>query len=180
MALTCEQRWQLATSWTSSNHVLIRCVAAPYYAHMGCSSKDLESEALLIAYQTIALLLQSGRDLSCIGRYFRVSFRTHCIKLTMGVRIVSDVEVHRLPVTMESLEKSSLEPVVIERALGELTRRQQQVARWVLAQPTPVNADEIGRRFGISSRGVRSLISSAISRIENGHKRLRQTVPHFS
>ena len=177
MMLGNRSMWQLAIAWTKSNRVLIRCVAAQYLPYMGCSLQDLESEALLTAYQTLAGLLQNEKDLTLMGRYFRVVFRSRCIELTMGVNVVADCDMARIYVTQDkNVADEELDPGVIEAALSALTGRQRQVAQWILNQPTPVNADMVGQQFGITARGVRRLINCAISRIENGHRRVCQNV----
>lgn len=173
--------WSLASLWTKSNPVLIKCIAGRYIAHMGCSTQDLENEALLVAYQTISSLLQRGEDLSCMGRYFRVVFRSHCIQLTMGIRVVDNLDPAKINVTYEDdTLHQELDQDVIDAALTSLTNRQRQIAKWILSQPSPVNIDLVGKHFGMSTRGVRRLINDAITRIENGHRNVCRTVPALS
>lgn len=170
--------WSLASLWIKSNPVLIKCVAAKYIPHMGCSSRDLESEALLVAYQTISSLFQKEKDLSCMARYFRVVFRSRCIQMTMGIKVVGDLDPEIINVSRrdETLHQE-LDQDVIDAALASLTNRQRQVAKWILSQPSPVTTDLVGEHFGISTRGVRRLINDAITRIENGHRNVCRTVP---
>lgn len=169
--------WSLASLWIKSNPVLINCIAAQYIPHMGCSSQDLESEALLVAFQTISSLLQSEKDLSSMGRYFRVVFRSHCIQMTMGIKVVDDIDPEKINFTYagDTLHQE-LDQHVIDAALTSLTARQRQVAQWILSQPSPVSTDLVGKHFGISTRGVRRLINDAITRIENGHRNVCQTI----
>lgn len=169
--------WSLASLWIKSNPVLIHCIAAKYIPHMGCSTKDLESEALLVAYQTLSSLLQSEEDLSSMGRYFRVVFRSHCIQMTMGIKVVDDLDPEKINFTRDGdTLHQELDQHVIDAALASLTSRQRQVAKWILSQPSPVNTDLVGKHFGISTRGVRRLINDAITRIENGHRNVCQTI----
>ncbi|WP_163338744.1 sigma-70 family RNA polymerase sigma factor [Desulfopila sp. IMCC35008] len=170
--------WSLASLWIKSNPVLIKCVAAQYFPYMGCNFRDLESEALLVAYQTISSLFQSEKDLSCMAQYFRVVFRSRCIQMTMGVKVVDilDPEIINVPHNGETLHQE-LDQDVIDAALASLTNRQRQVAKWILSQPSPVNTDLVGEHFGISTRGVRRLINDAITRIENGNRNVCRTVP---
>ncbi|MCP3891362.1 MAG: sigma-70 family RNA polymerase sigma factor [Desulfobulbaceae bacterium] len=169
--------WSLASLWIKSNPVLINCIAAQYIAHMGCNSQDLESEALLVAYQTLSSLRQSEKDLSNMGRYFRVVFRSHCIQMTMGINVVDGIDPEKINFTHggDRLHQE-LDQHVIDTALSSLTTRQRQIAKWILNQPSPVNTDLIGEHFGISTRGVRRLINDAITRIENGHRNVCQTI----
>ncbi|MBM9514866.1 sigma-70 family RNA polymerase sigma factor [Desulfogranum marinum] len=174
----CTDTWSLASLWIKSNPMLIKCIAAQYIPHMGCSSQDLESEALLVAYQTISSLFQSEKDLSCMARYFRVVFRSRCIQMTMGIKVVDDLdpEIINVPNEDETLPQE-LDQDVIDAALASLTNRQRQVAKWILSQPSPVNTDLVGEHFGISTRGVRRLINDAVTRIENGHRNVCRTIP---
>lgn len=174
----CTDTWSLASLWIKSNPMLIKCIAAQYIPYMGCSFQDLESEALLVAYQTISSLFQSEKDLSCMARYFRVVFRSRCIQMTMGIKVVDDLdpEIINVPNEDETLPQE-LDQDVIDAALASLTNRQRQVAKWILSQPSPVNTDLVGEHFGISTRGVRRLINDAVTRIENGHRNVCRTIP---
>lgn len=181
MSLGSEHLWQLASAWITSHRVLIRCIASPYLAHMGCSARDLESEALLAAYRTLCSLLQNDKNLALMGRYFRVVFRTRCIQMTMGVAVIADCDMaHSNIVREEKVDSEELDQAVIDAAFSALTARQRQVAKWILSQPTPVSVNLIGLQFGITARGVRKLINNAIFRIENGHRRVCQTVSAFT
>lgn len=169
--------WSLASLWIKSNPVLINCIAAQYISHMGCSSQDLKSEALLVAHQTISNLLQREKDLSLMAKYFRVVFRSHCIHMTMGINVVDGMDPEKINFCKrDKSEHQELDQNVIDAALESLTARQRQVAKWVLNQPSPVNINLIGEHFGISPRGVRRLIQDAITRIENGHRNVCRTV----
>ena len=144
---------------------------------MGCSPQDLEGEALLVAHQVLSSLVLKNKDLSNMGRYFRVVFRSRCIQMTMGVDVVGDFDVERINITREqNATHEKLDQDVIDAALLFLTDRQRQVAKWILSQPTPVSVNLIGQHFDITTRGVRKLINNAIYRIENGHRRVCRTV----
>ena len=176
--MTHTEIWNLAIIWVKSHRVLIRCVAARYSPYMGCSAQDLESEALLVAFLTLRDLVRNNKDLSLMGRYFRVIFRSRCIHMTMGVDMVNELDTERMKA--EQREERSLDPKldqqVIEDAILSLTQRQRQVAQWILNQDTPVSVSLIGQHFGITARGVRKLINNAIIRIENEHHRVCKTV----
>lgn len=174
-----DHTWQLATVWTRSHRVFINCIAAPYISHMGFNSQDLESEALLAAYQTVSTLVKSNKCLTLMDRYFRVIFRSRCVDLALGVGVISGCDVERINVaqSQEKLLHQELDQAVIDEAFMSLTERQRQVAKWIISQPTPVDTDLIGQQFGITKRGVRRLINNAICRIENGHRRVYKTVP---
>lgn len=179
MVFDCDHTWQLATVWVRSNRMLINCIAAPYISHMGFTSQDLESEALLIAFQTISTLVKSDKDLALMDRYFRVVFRSRCVDLALGVGVIFGCDIEKINIAQEheKLLHQELDPKVIDAALMSLTGRQRQVAKWIISQPTPVDTSLIGQHFGITKRGVRRLINNAIHRIENGHRRVCKTVP---
>jgi len=177
--MTRTEIWQLAIIWVKSNRVLIHCVAAQYSPHMGCSSKDLEGEALLVAHQVISSLFLNDKNLSNMGRYFRVVFRSRCIHMTMGIDVADDLDIERINIAKndEEMLNHDLDQHVIEAALLSLTKRQRQVAKWILRQDTPVTVNLIGQHFGITARGVRKLINNAIFRIEHEHHRVCKTIP---
>ena len=177
--MTRTEIWQLAIIWVKSNRVLIHCVAAQYSTHMGCSSQDLKGEALLVAQQVISSLFLNDKDLSHMGRYFRVVFRSRCIHMTMGVDVVEGLDIERVNIAKndEEMLNHDLDQHVIETALLSLTKRQRQVAKWILRQDTPVSVNLIGQHFGITARGVRKLINNAIFRIKNGNHRVCKTIP---
>ncbi len=170
--------WSLASLWIKSNPVLINCIAAQYISHMGCSSQDLKSEALLVAHQTISNLLQREKDLSLMAQYFRVVFRSHCIQMTMGIKVVDGMDPEKINFCQkDKTVHQELDQHLIDIALKSLTTRQRQLAKWILKQPSPVTTDLVGEHFGITARGVRRLIQDAITRIENGHRNVCRTVP---
>lgn len=159
--------WHLAQAWVKSNRVLIWCIAGPYYRYMSCEVHDLESEALLTAHQVLTLLSKKRKNLSHMNRYYRVVFRTRCIRLTTGL-LITGYEIDQIPATDEkSDQQEELDESVIREALQVLTNRQRQISEWILSQPTPVSTTTVGNRFGIGSRTVRAILSNAIRRIEH-------------
>lgn len=172
-------KWQLAQTWVKSNHVLVWCIAGPYYRYMSSEAHDLESEALLTAYQVLTLLRRRGKSLELMSRYYRVAFRTRCIELATGVK-VTDCDINQIPSRpAETLlwKQDELNPETIQSALRVLTNRQRQISEWILAQPTPINTATAGKQFGIQARAVRSIIKNAIRRIEDyGHTTVQQAI----
>ena len=172
-------KWHLAQTWVKSNRVLVWCIAGPYYKYMSCEVYDLESEALLTAYQVITLLNRRGKSLALMSSYYRVAFRTRCIELATGVQ-VTDCDIDRIPsgsTDTLSWKQEELNSETIKNALQILTNRQRQISEWILAQPTPINTATAGEQFGIQARAVRSIIKNAIRRIEDyGHQPVQQTI----
>jgi len=172
-------KWQLAQSWLKSNHVLVWCIAGPYYRYMSGEAHDLESEALLTAYQVLTLLHRRGKSLELMTSYYRVAFRTRCIELATGVK-VTDCDINQIPscpAETHLWKQDELNPETIQNALQVLTKRQRQISEWILAQPTPINTATAGKQFGIQARAVRSIITNAIRRIEDyGHTTVQQAI----
>jgi DNA-binding CsgD family transcriptional regulator len=144
---------------------------------MSCEVHDLESEALLTAYQVLTLLSRKRKKLSQMNRYFRVVFRTRCISLTTGL-LVTGYEIEQAPAREVNLDQQGeLDESVIREALHVLTNRQRQISEWILSQPTPVSTTTVGKRFGIGSRTVRAILNNAIRRIEEyGYQPVRETI----
>jgi DNA-directed RNA polymerase specialized sigma24 family protein len=84
-AHTNQETWQTALQWVESNRPLIRRIAAPYLRHMAADSDDLLQEAALAAFQALRAVRrkQAPEQFTC---YFRVIFKTHCLKLASGIQ----------------------------------------------------------------------------------------------
>ena len=173
--------WRFANSWIRSQRVLIWCIAAPFYHHMRCSAQDLESESLLTAYQVMVSLLASGKNMNSMTKYFRVVFKSRCIRMTFGVKLV-DIELDQIQMDCEQNQREELDQAVIDQALQALTTRQREISCWILSQPTPVNMDSISQVFGIRKRTAQAIISNAIQRLEklHGTNRVRNAIPTAS
>jgi RNA polymerase sigma factor (sigma-70 family) len=167
--------WCLTQTWVKSNKVLIWCIASPYVRHIPCDAHDLENEALLTAYQVLTQLIMRQKDLSLMNKYYRVVFRTQCIRLTMRIR-VTDCDVDQISVTPpDSIQDEELDQEVITAALEVLTDRQREISEWILSQSTPVSTTTVSEEFGIQSRTVRAILSNAVKRIEQyGYQAVRE------
>ncbi len=179
MDLTNKQKWQVAITWIRSRQTLIRCIAYPYLPYIGCSSLDLESEALLAAYLTFSTLLEHGKPLNAMGRYFRVVFRSRLRSMTLGVRIA---EVDLQFVNVESLEVHAEEVSqdIVDAALEQLTNRQREVAGWILNQQEPASVRSVSNHFGLTCRAVRKLLNNAIKRLEHGYQRVQSEISYYA
>lgn len=168
--------WSLAQSWVHSNRVLIWSIVAPYYRHMSCDSFDVTAEAQITAYQVISILIDQNKDLSLTGRYFRIVFRTRCIRMAAGVETsaLDDQIIQKAPGQTDLKKNTDLDESVITEALSALTDRQRQLSLWVLSQPNPVSLKMIAIHFGIHTQTVRDILTNTVSRLEKyGHRRLR-------
>ena len=176
--MTSEQQWQDAISWVQSNRTLIGHISAPYRRYMASSSKDIEQEAVLAAFCTLEILASRGQDSDKFGAYFRVQFRTRCIKMANGgMRGILDAD--QIPLISSEQNSNQLDQEVMEQALQMMSNRQKQISGWILAQPTPVSTKNVAKVFGIRDRTVRAILSNAVRRIENiqnGNHQLRKDV----
>lgn len=176
-ATTDKNLWCFANTWVRSQRVLIWCIAAPFYHHMRCSAQDVESESLLTAYQVMVSLIAQGKDMNAMTKYFRVVFKSRCIRMTFGVKLV-DIELDQIQMDCEQNQREELDQAVIDQALKALTTRQREISCWILSQPTPVNMDNISRAFGIRKRTAQAILSNAIQRLEklHGHSAVRHAI----
>jgi len=168
--------WLLATTWTRSNHVLIRCIAGPYIRHMPCDAEDLTCEALLVAYQTIMSLQENSGDLELMSRYFQVRFKTHCIKMAAGVPTVTLSDIATIPLLIEPEHLDQNHQKFPLEKINNLTKRQREISLWILSQDIPVNTKKIGAHFGVSARAIRLIINNAVVRL-NGNSGIRKDIP---
>jgi len=166
--------WFLAQTWVKSNHVLIWCIAAPYFKYMPCDLQDLENEALLTAYQVMSGLMHNDKKISLMNRYYRVVFRTRCIKLTTGM-IVTNCDIDQMPAPDQEQKQQELDQEVIQEALQVLTNRQRQISQWILSQPRPVSTRMVAKKYGVQRRTIQAIVSNAIDRIY-GHQRVQQAI----
>ena len=106
------------------------------------------------------------------GPYFRVIFRTNCIKLASGIRSISLEEIPRMPASEPSewLEKKEDRRIIV-RGLGQLTKRERQTCNWLLQQPKPASAPDLANEFKITKRHAFRLISNSLNRLK-GEKTL--------
>lgn len=171
--------WFLAQTWVNSNHVLIWCIAAPYYKYMPCDSNDLKHEAILTAYQVMSGLMHHDKKLSLMNKYYRVVWRTRCIKITTGVMVTNcDINQMPAPASDQKQKQQELDEDVIQEALQVLTYRQRQISQWILSQPKPVSISMVAKKYGVQRRTIQAVLSNAIERIiENyGHQTLREAI----
>ncbi|MGB3209289.1 MAG: hypothetical protein WBB19_01145 [Desulforhopalus sp.] len=174
-----EHQWQTAISWVQSNRTLVGLIAAPYRRYMASTPKDVEQEAILAAFCVLDVLADQSQDSSKFGAYFRVQFRSRCIKMATGGMIGSMDDTGQIAFIPSEQKNNELEHETMEHALQKMSNRQRQISRWILAQPTPVSTTCIAKKFGICGRTVREILSNAIRRIEknnNGNSQLRKDI----
>ena len=173
--LNKEKLWFLAQAWVKSNQVLIRCIATPYYKFMPCDSNDMEHEALLTAYQVMHRLILEDKKLSLMSKYYRVVFRSRCIKLAHGVPIKADINIEQIGIDTKNPVHSELDESLIKEAMQILTNRQRQVSSWILKQEKPVSISMVAKKYNVQRRTIQAVISNAIKRL-NGNQRICQAI----
>lgn len=178
-----KHQWKTAISWVQSNHTLVDCIAGPYRRYMASSSEDIEHEAILAAFCALSTLAKKGQPSKKFGSYFRVQFKTKCIKMAKGGMNNSFQDIDQIPTIPSEHECEEIDHEIIEQALQKMSSRQRQISRWILTQPTPVSTNRIAQEFGICNRTVRNIVCNAIKRVEDNGKhhtnnRVRKSVSY--
>lgn len=161
--LTSREIWSMALQWVSANQKLIRQISSPYFRFMAGDTEDLYQEATIVAFKALVTSRKKGEPERFVP-YFRVIFKTSCIKLASGIQTVHCLEDYFVP-CLEQQEVKEPKPSEIEQALMTVTKRQREVCRWLLQQPTPVSTPDIAREFKVSRRHACRLVSISIQKI---------------
>lgn len=156
--------WATAMEWASSNRQLIRQVASPYRRFMQADSNDLLQEATVAAFKALIVTRKKEKPEQFVP-YFRVIFKTNCIKLASGILTVLSLEEYYLSCPDEQAEQKELETWKVEEALKTVSKRQREACLWLLRQPEPVSIPDVAREFKVSRRHACRLINNSIDQI---------------
>lgn len=157
--------WEMAMQWVSENRKLIRQIASPYRRHMAADNADLVQEATIAAYKALLVARKKAQYKQFVP-FFRVIFRTNCIKLASGIQTEFCLEIHNLSVPDLRKEKQDSEDAeLVEEALKSVSKRQREICIWLLEQPEPASTSELAKEFNITRRHACRLISNSIKRI---------------
>jgi len=168
-SISSDQVWELAAQWVSDNKRLVRQIAAPYLRHMAADSNDLLQEATISAFKALNIVRDKEKPRKFVP-FFRVVFKTNCIKLASGIQTVH-CEFHLLSATYSQKEEACQENHhALNLAFDAMTKRQREVCSWVLDQPLPVSTPDLAKEFRISRRHACRLISNSIDRITMVHR----------
>lgn len=159
-----QETWAMSLQLVSANQKLIRQIASPYFRHMAANSDDLYQEATIAAYKAIIVSIKKNKPERFIP-FFRVIFKTSCIKLASGIQTVYRLEDYCLPIPEKQEETEKPKSSRINQALEAVSKRQREVCLWLLQQPTPVSTPDIAEKFKVSRRHACRLISTSIQRI---------------
>ncbi|MCP4338624.1 MAG: sigma-70 family RNA polymerase sigma factor [Desulfobulbaceae bacterium] len=158
------ETWATSMQWVNANKRLVRQIASPYFKFMAGDSEDLYQEATIAAYNALICCRQKDERERFVP-FFRVIFKTNCIKLASGIQTVHCLEEYFLPLKEETAEKVEPEADKVDQVLQSVSKRQRQICLWLLDQPTPVSALDIAREFKVSKRHAYRLISNTLQRI---------------
>ena len=158
------ETWATSMQWVNANKRLVRQIASPYFKFMAGDSEDLYQEATISAYNALLSCMKNGQRERFVP-FFRVIFKTNCIKLASGIQTVHCLEEYFLPPQEEAVEVIEPETDRIDDVLQMVSKRQRQICLWLLDQPTPVSALDIAREFKVSKRHAYRLISNTLQRI---------------
>ena len=164
--LSKQETWSTALQWVSSNRRLIRQIASPYIKFMVGDYEDLYQEAAIASVKALITSRKKAAPERFIP-FFRVIFKTSCIKLASGVQTVHCLEDYFLPYPDEHEDEiKEPEAIEIEQALMAVSKRQREICLWLLQQSTPASTPDIAKKFNVSRRHACRLVSDSIQRIE--------------
>jgi RNA polymerase sigma factor (sigma-70 family) len=162
--LANQKTWTTALQWVHANRKLVRQMASPYFKFMAGDSEDLYQEATIAAYKAL-ISCKNKDEADRFVAFFRVIFKTNCIKLSSGIQTVHCLEEYFLPLQEEAEEVIEPETNRINQVLQVVSTRQRQICLWLLQQQTPVGTPDIAREFKVSRRQACRLVSTSIQRI---------------
>lgn len=166
LQLSKQETWSAALQWVSSNRRLVRQIASPYIKFMVGDYEDLYQEAAIASVKALTTSRKKGSPERFIS-FFRVIFKTSCIKLASGVQTVHCLEDYFLPCPDEHEDEiKEPEAIEIEQALMAVSKRQREICLWLLQQSTPASTPDIANEFNVSRRHACRLVSESIQRIE--------------
>jgi len=162
--ISSQETWDMALQWVSANQKLIRQIASPYLRHMTADNEDLYQEATIAAFKAILTARKKKKPEQFIP-FFRVIFKTCCIKAASGIQTVHCLDDYYLP--FPEKQKTTAEPKKnkIDQALKTVSKRQREVCLWLLQQPKPVSTPDIAKEFNVSRRHACRLVNKSIQRI---------------
>ena len=159
------EMWEMAMQWVSANRKLIRQIASPYRRFMVAENADLFQEATIAAFKALLAARKKEKPEQFVP-FFRVIFKTNCIKLASGIQTEHCLEVHNLPGPGRSEEQEDYEnSEAVGKALETVSKRQREICIWLLEQPEPASTPDLAEEFNISRRHACRLISNSIKRI---------------
>jgi len=164
--LTSEETWKISMQWVAANRKLVRQIASPYFRFMVGDYEDLYQEATIAVFKAFLSSRKKGTP-ELLQPFFRVIFKTSCMKMASGIQTVHCLEDYFLPRPEQPEKRQDPDDKAIEQALTKITNRQREICRWLLQQPTPVNTPSIAVKFKVTTRQACRLVASSVAKIES-------------
>lgn len=165
--------WLIAMEWVYAHRHIVRWEAIPFVPYIAGDDDDLFQEAVLAAFQ--ALMVAQNQDPQQLIPFFRTIFRTHCLKLAVGIGTTPCSEDLACTASREVEELlPELQPEETLAAMQRVEGRNREICLWILEQPFPVSSKETACHFNLSRRQVCRILHSAIDHISQ-HQRKMQT-----
>ncbi len=169
--------WLAAMEWVRAHRHIVRWEAAPFVSYMAGDEDDLFQEATIAAFK--ALMKVQNQDSQRLITYFRTIFRTHCLKMAVGIRPALFAYEY-LACTASQEEEEYLpepQPEEIEQAMQRVKDRDRQICRWILEQPFPVSTEETAYHFNLSRRQVCRILQNATNHIIQHQRKMQPKLP---
>jgi RNA polymerase sigma factor (sigma-70 family) len=169
--------WLAAMQWVQAHAQVVRWEAAPFVSYMAGDEDDLFQEATIAAFK--ALMKVQNHDPQKMITYFRTIFRTHCLKMAVGIRPAL-FGYEYLVCTASREEEEYLpepQPEEIEQSMQRVEDRDRQICWWILEQPFPVSTEETACHFNLSQRQVCRIVQRTIDHIIQQQRNMQPKLP---
>ena len=160
---TDHEIWLTAMDWVRFHMHIVHWVATPYRPYMAADEDDLFQEAIMAAAQAL-IVAKKKNSPQKLTPFFRVIFKTHCLKMAAGVQPVHmPHDLLPCPALQEEAD-DPFEPCPgeIERALQGIKGRKREVCAWILQQELPVTTLEVAQHFNVSRRQACRLLHNTL------------------
>jgi DNA-directed RNA polymerase specialized sigma24 family protein len=169
--------WLAATQWVQAHTHVVRWEAAPFVPYMAGDDDDLFQEATIAAFK--ALMEVQNQDPQQLIAYFRTTFRTHCLKMAVGIR-PAHFSSEYLICTASREEGEYLPEPQPEETLAAMQRvegRNREICLWILEQQFPVSTEETAYHFNLSRRQVCRVLQRATDQIIQQQRKMQPKQP---
>jgi DNA-directed RNA polymerase specialized sigma24 family protein len=168
--------WLAAMEWVQTHRHIVRWEATPFAPFIAGDDDDLFQEAVLAAVQ--ALIVAQYQDPQQLTAYFRTIFRTHCLKMAVGIGPAPCSEYLVCTASREAEDyPPEPRPEEILAAMQRVEGRDREVCLWILQQPFPVSTEETACHFNLSRRQVCRILHSATDHIIQYQRKMQPKQP---
>lgn len=169
--------WLAAMEWVRAHRHIVRWEATPFAPFIAGDDDDLFQEAVMAAVQ--ALMVAQNHDHQQLISYFRTIFRTHCLKMAVGIG-PAPCSADYLACTASREAEEYLpepQPVEILAAMQRVEGRNRGICLWILQQPFPVSTEETAFHFNLSRRQVCRILQCATDQIIQHQRKMKPKQP---